>query len=124
MAGMRRCCTIVIAMLGLAGCELYDDRGSKPVIDPVLSDAYNTHAVPDAGDPCDACRPDQLCVQRFDGVCDVPWTQCVTPTVDCPDFACTPACEAAYCPSPYRCEERFGCEHEPASPHAFTCYGP
>ena len=85
---------------------------------------------PDAPDPCDACTADQLCVQRFDGVCTL-GTFCEPRATTCHDpqigrQSCTAECEAAYCPNPYQCTARYGCD--PAkpqpSPRAFTCYGP
>ncbi|MGN6106442.1 MAG: hypothetical protein ACTHU0_15155 [Kofleriaceae bacterium] len=72
-------------------------------------------------DPCEACTPDQLCVQEFNGTCGQS-TSCVTRTTDCPSNACSPACEQAYCGTPYQCDYRPACGTE--SPLAFTCYGP
>lgn len=73
-------------------------------------------------DPCALCTPDELCVARYDGTCTTSGPRCEPRTVDCPGNACSPACEDAYCPSPYQCQVRSPCGGE--SPLAFTCYGP
>jgi hypothetical protein len=70
---------------------------------------------------CPVCAAGQMCVAAYDGTCrsDI---ACVNKTIDCPSNACSPACESAYCVSPYQCHDRVGCGGEPAG--AFTCYGP
>ena len=73
------------------------------------------------GDPCDTCTANQICIQRFDGTCNLT-TACIISSERCPDNACTASCEAAYCPRPYQCSNRVPCGTE--SPQAFTCYGP
>jgi len=79
-------------------------------------------AIDGAADVCLACRADQICVAKYDGVCDAD-VRCVTRTTDCPANACTADCEVAYCtPNPYQCQTRTPCGGE--SPLAFTCYGP
>lgn len=78
-------------------------------------------APPDAADPCLACLSDEICIERFDGTCRVS-AECTARTTECPNNACSPACEAAYCGSPYQCQNRPPCGGE--SPLAFTCYGP
>jgi hypothetical protein len=70
---------------------------------------------------CAQCRADQFCVARFDGQCGAS-IGCVVRTVDCVNNVCSPACEAAYCPQPYQCQNRAACGGEP--PGVFTCYGP
>jgi hypothetical protein len=77
---------------------------------------------PPPPDPCLQCTADEICVQRFDGVCSGVAPLCLPRTVDCPGNVCSPDCEAAYCPSPYQCQSRVTCGGE--SPEAFTCYGP
>lgn len=72
-------------------------------------------------DPCVRCGIDQLCVQTLDGGCNLA-TACVDRVVDCPDNACSPACEAAYCAAPAQCQNRIPCGGESST--AFTCYGP
>jgi hypothetical protein len=73
-------------------------------------------------DPCLLCTADQLCVQAFDGAC-VGAISCVDRVVECPDNACTPDCELAYCGDGVsQCQNRLLCGTE--SPLAFTCYGP
>lgn len=72
-------------------------------------------------DPCSACSSDQICVQSLDGVCGLT-TACVDRVVECPDNACSVECEAAYCGSPFQCQNRPPCGTE--SPVAFTCYAP
>lgn len=77
---------------------------------------------PPPPDPCSFCTPDQLCVQAFDGGCAAS-TNCVDRVVECPNNACTPDCELAYCGDGVsQCENRLPCGTE--SPLAFTCYGP
>jgi hypothetical protein len=71
-------------------------------------------------DPCRSCTDSEICVARYDGVCNGTPT-CMPRTIECPQNACSPECEAAYCPSPYQCQVRNGCD-PPAD--AFTCYGP
>jgi hypothetical protein len=73
-------------------------------------------------DPCLACRTDQMCVARYDGTCGSRGVECVARTADCPGNVCSTACESAYCPAPFQCQDRSPCGGEPA--HAFTCYGP
>jgi hypothetical protein len=72
-------------------------------------------------DPCAACGPNELCVQRLDGTCGMS-TVCEPRVVECPENACTPECEQAYCGSPFQCQNRIPCGQE--SQLAFTCYGP
>jgi hypothetical protein len=86
---------------------------------PFQSDA-GVDAAPE--DPCTTCAPQEICVQRFDGLCNHHDTVCVPRVVDCPQNVCSPACEAAYCPAPFQCANRITCGTE--SPLAFTCYGP
>jgi hypothetical protein len=82
-----------------------------------------TFCDPAPPDPCERCTADQICVQRYGGVCTAGSSiECLAKTVECPQNACTPACEAAYCTSPYQCMNRSPCGDE--SPLAFTCYGP
>lgn len=78
-------------------------------------------AIDSVADPCQRCGSNQICVASYDGLCHG-GAACVTRTVDCPNNACSPACEAAYCSPPYQCQERPPCGSEP--PQAFTCYGP
>jgi hypothetical protein len=78
-------------------------------------------AIDGAAVACPVCAAGQLCVARYDRACRGQ-VACVARTVDCPSNACSTACEAAYCPSPYQCQDRIGCGGEPAG--AFTCYGP
>jgi hypothetical protein len=70
---------------------------------------------------CELCVEGEICVQAFDGFCGFS-TSCVPEIVVCPDNACTPDCEAAYCNAPFQCQVRVACGTE--SPGAFTCYGP
>ena len=84
---------------------------------PASSDARDASG----DDPCDACTANQICIQRYDGTCNLT-TTCVISSERCPDNACTASCEAAYCPRPYQCANRAPCGGE--SPQAFTCYGP
>lgn len=72
-------------------------------------------------DPCLTCAAGQICVARYDGTCNG-GPACVAKTIDCPLNACSDACQAAYCPSPYQCKTRTACGGESAK--AFTCYGP
>lgn len=85
------------------------------------TDAPVDAAIDGASSVCDTCTADQICIARYDGTC-IESIACVARTVDCPANACSPACEAAYCTSPYQCHIRPGCGGEP--PTAFTCYGP
>jgi hypothetical protein len=99
-------------LAGLAACSS-DERPQRDAPTAPLIDAPPDH--------CAACRSDQLCVERYTGTCQLS-VACVTPTVDCPNNTCSSACEAAYCGSPYQCQNRAPCGGE--SPVAFTCYGP
>jgi hypothetical protein len=143
---MRLAFLVVVAF---SACDGGGDGGGRPAPpsqcrctadDPVLSeddccdsvtcwfdeeegDWQVTFCDPAPPDPCDQCTPDEICVQRYGGVCGFgPATACEPKTVECPANACSPACEAAYCPSPYQCMTRPSCGDE--SPLAFTCYGP
>ncbi|TMQ17069.1 MAG: hypothetical protein E6J90_22855 [Deltaproteobacteria bacterium] len=85
-------------------------------------DAAIDAAIDMAPDPCARCGASQLCVARYDGVCQAT-VVCVNRTVDCPGNMCSPACRSAYCGAEYyQCETRTRCGSEP--PLAFTCYGP
>jgi hypothetical protein len=83
---------------------------------------WEIHACdPPLADPCDSCRSDELCVERFDGTCHKS-SSCEPITVSCPDNACSAACEDAYCGgAPFQCELRSPCGTE--RPGSFTCYG-
>ncbi len=100
-----------------------DARGGDPVdsggglVDAAI-DAPTDTGVTTA---CDACGVGTICVQRFDGVCGETFA-CVETDVECPDNACSKACEAALCEAPYQCQNRPPCGTEVAG--AFTCYGP
>jgi hypothetical protein len=78
-------------------------------------------AIDGTANPCQACAAGQLCVASYDGTCRG-YVACVARTTDCPNNACSPACESAYCSRPYQCQDRPPCGGEPAG--AFTCYGP
>jgi hypothetical protein len=109
----------IIVVAVLTGCP-----SSSPPIDAANDAAVDAavDAAIDAPDVCAACRADQLCVASYNGTCGLS-VQCVARTVDCPNNACSTACEAAYCPAPpYQCQYRAPCGGE--SPLAFTCYGP
>src|ERR1041384_4605770 len=71
---------------------------------------------------CPPCAANQLCVAKYDGVCRNLGVTCVARTVDCPNNACSTACESTYCGAPLQCQNRAPCGGEP--PGAFTCYGP
>jgi hypothetical protein len=108
----------VFVVAVLAGCSSSSrpiDAASDVAIDVAID-------VPlDATDVCTSCRADQLCVASYNGTCGLS-VQCVPRTTDCPNNACSTACEAAYCAAPYQCRNRPPCGGE--SPLAFTCYGP
>lgn len=108
MTSIRRIAYVALAVLGLACGD--DDKTLTDAPGPI-----------DAADPCAACGTTQLCVQRFDGVCNGA-ISCVPRTASCPANACSMECEQAYCPSPYQCMNRAPCGTEVAG--AFTCYGP
>ena len=99
--------TTFLCLAALAACS-----DSKP--------ASNDAPIDAAPDPCAACRSDQLCVARFDGVCNLQ-VVCVAKTVDCPNNTCSTTCQTAYCPQPYQCMNR-SCANPPAG--AFVCQGP
>jgi hypothetical protein len=107
---MRWFATVVCAALTAAAC-------SEPAQSPPVDAAID--AVPSA---CLACDANQICVATYDGTCRSRGVTCVARTVDCPSNACSPACESAYCGSPFQCQTRSPCGGEP--PEAFTCYGP
>jgi hypothetical protein len=113
---MRMICLLAL----LVGCGT-----SRPQVAPDAA----PDSLPDAlVDPCTRCTPDQLCVQRFDGICNLD-TECIPRAATCQtpsltETSCSQACNAAYCPSPYQCMTRLGCSGPPPSAKAFTCYGP
>ena len=86
--------------------------GSTPPVDA---------AIDGKPDVCLTCALGQICVALYDGVC-TGGASCVAKTVDCPLNACSPDCQAAYCPSPYQCMTRTPCDG--VSPNAFFCRGP
>ena len=104
-------------LLLFAACGRLEVKTDARVVD-------DEHPIRDALG-CEACAPNELCVENFNtDSCDGPPT-CVPRTI--PDAcvasaaACTEACQAAYCQAPFQCAVRGDCPHDPA---AFTCYGP
>lgn len=108
---------VVVALV--AACSS-NSRSPDAAIDAPIDAAVDA-AIDAPPDFCLRCRSDQLCVAHYNGTCGR-MIQCVAKTTDCPNNACSSACEAAYCPSPYQCGNRTPCGGE--SPLAFTCYGP
>ena len=110
----------LLLVLALAAC-----RQSKPPqpVDAVKPIDAKVDAAVDTApfDICTTCTPNQICVALYNGTCGG-GAACEPKTQDCPNNACSPACETAYCPSPYQCQNRVPCGGE--SPLAFTCYGP
>lgn len=105
---------LLVAVVGLLGCG--DDQRRVTV------DAEPAPAIDAASDACAACGDDQVCVQRFDGVC-TEQVVCVDPgELSCAAGTCSAECEALLCPEPYQCENRAPCGTEIDG--AFTCYGP
>lgn len=102
----------LVGILGLAACS----DSPRAAIDAAIDTAIDT-----AAGPCDSCSASQICVARYDGTCRAS-VACVARTVDCPNNACSAACESTYCGAPFQCQTRTPCGGEPA--HAFTCYGP
>jgi len=98
----------VLLMVGACACS---DSPARVIDAPIDT----------AADPSLACGTGELCVARYDGACRRA-VACVARTIECPGNACSAACEASYCPSPYQCHTRPPCGGEP--PSAFTCYGP
>ena len=77
-------------------------------------------AIDTVADLCQPCGSNQICVATYDGTCHGS-VACVARTVDCPNNACSAACESTYCSAPFQCQTRSPCGGEP--PQAFTCYG-
>jgi hypothetical protein len=97
---------LLLWILTLAGCER--DRPSSTIDAPASA--------------C-GCDADEICVQRFDGVCTTEGPVCIQVGISCPPNTCSPDCETALCGSgPYQCQNRPPCGTE--VPGAFTCYGP
>jgi hypothetical protein len=107
---MRWLATAVFA--GLAVLAACSGQPRAPAIDAAI----------DTPNACAPCRADQLCVAKYDGVCQSRGVECVAKTVDCPGNACSTACQSTYCGAPFQCQNRAPCGGEP--PQAFTCYGP
>jgi len=105
---MHRLAAALIAIVALAACS----DTARSSIDAAI----------DSASAC-GCTADQICVASYDGTCRKLGPTCVTRTVDCPNNACSTACETAYCGgAPFQCQNRPPCGGEPAG--AFTCYGP
>lgn len=103
----------VALVLVFPGCSSHDP--------PLAIDAAIDAAIDGVAAACPVCAGGQICVARYDGTCRVQ-VACVAETIECPNNTCSTACQAAYCPSPYQCQDRAPCGGEP--PGAFTCYGP
>lgn len=76
-------------------------------------------------DACSECSDSQLCVQNWDGQCNLLSTSCrskMAGTVDCSEAGCDQTCEAAICRAPLQCVNGSSCPGESA--RAFSCYGP
>jgi hypothetical protein len=114
LAMPRRRASWYPAAVACAALALACSGTSEPRTQPV--DA----AIDSPPDLCAPCRSDQLCVVQYDGVCG-PRVKCAARTVDCPDHACSPACQAAYCDAPFQCGYRPCTDR---SLQAFTCQGP
>jgi hypothetical protein len=112
-----------VALVGAAGiCGIFGIFGIFGL--GACSDSPRTAidaAIDTAAGACDSCSASQICVARYDGTCHAS-VACVARTVDCPNNACSAACESTYCGAPFQCQTRSPCGGEPA--HAFTCYGP
>ncbi len=76
---------------------------------------------PPLPDPCETCSLDQICVQTYDGTCNLLSTACVEPTAGCTAAACTFDCDMDLCGDIFTCSAG-GCGTE--SPSALHCYGP
>lgn len=113
---MPRLAVIALAAALLGGCSRTSSQANDAAIDAVIDAVIDGTA-----NPCQACSAGQLCVASYDGTCRG-YVACVTRTTDCPNNACSAACESAYCTRPYQCQDRASCGGEPAG--AFTCYGP
>jgi hypothetical protein len=100
-------------LVGLAVLAACSGPSRAPAIDAAIDTPSGA---------CAQCRPDQLCVASYDGVCKSRGVECVTKTVDCPGNVCSMTCQSAYCGAPFQCQNRAPCGGEP--PQAFTCYGP
>ncbi|HEX3763463.1 MAG TPA: hypothetical protein VHW23_32430 [Kofleriaceae bacterium] len=109
---MHRLAVIALAAALLGGCSGTRSQAIDAAIDAAIDGTAN---------PCQACSAAQLCVARYDGAC-LRQVECVARTADCPNNSCSAACQSAYCPLPYQCQDRPSCGGEPAG--AFTCYGP
>jgi hypothetical protein len=109
---------VAAVVLSLIGCGGSDERLPQHVDPP---DAEVSTA--DAMNPCLACAPGEVCVQRFDGDCAVLVTCETLGALTCAPDTCTEECQAALCGGePYQCMTRPPCGTEVAG--AFTCYGP
>ncbi len=76
-----------------------------------------------AANPCAACRPDEVCVQSFDGGCSGGRPLCKPLTSECPEARCDEACDLALCGrEPASCVYTDGCPGTLSD--AFICYGP
>lgn len=106
---------LLLTLAAVTACS----ESSRPAS---VADAAVDTAIDMVPDPCAVCSASQLCVVKYDGVCQGS-VSCVARTVDCPNNACSPACRDAYCDAEYyQCDTRGICGGEPA--HAFACYGP
>ena len=65
-------------------------------------------AIDTATPVCQTCGSNQICVARYDGTCRGGIT-CVARTIDCPNNACSAACESTYCGAPFQCQTRTPC---------------
>jgi hypothetical protein len=119
---MPRLAAVLRVAVAVAAVVAAVIAGCSEAQHPAAFDAAVDTPIDTRPDPCLACRADQICVAMYDGTCGDRGASCVARTVDCPGNACSTACEAAYCPTPFRCSIRIPCGGEP--PEAFTCYGP
>ena len=116
-----------VTILLLVACESAPTKPAPPTPAPAPTPAPKPpvpDSPPDPRTACNACAADQMCVQRFGGTCQLMAIECVpkVANVECRTDACAPACEQAFCPEPFQCQNRVPCPDENAA--AFRCYGP
>ncbi|HEY4242537.1 MAG TPA: hypothetical protein VGM88_22115 [Kofleriaceae bacterium] len=111
----------VLALLCAAACGDDGHPAADAPHDTPLHDTPIDTLIDTSAGPCSACTLDQQCVAFFGGTCQSMGVQCVGKVEGCESLTCSAACEAAYCTSPYQCQDS-PCPGVPAG--AFGCFGP
>ena len=100
---------VLLFIVVLAGClEQPVETGTDAAIDAGIPDCIHIDTPDPDPAPCTTCGADQICVQRFDGTCNVIGFECQIRAATCNSLDC------GTCDIPH-------CREDPSGPITFTC---